>query len=159
MSKLRKSILTKKSSGADMPKEFFNLVATGVGYLNSVREIEVPGESYIAIKVGALYGKTDDGKVRTSTFDLTVPAKVESQLEQIVDVADIEKDKVVIGFTAGDIRSVAFSYTNKEKVTKQAANIKGRLIKISFASVNGEKVWENPENKNRETSSEVLQKS
>ncbi len=50
------------------------------------------------------------------------------------------KKPVVIGFRIGDIYPELFTYERGEKVGQQGVAIKGRLLKIGFAKVDGQAV-------------------
>lgn len=115
---------------------FFNLHVEGIGYLNRVRTVTPKqGKAFLACTVAAMRGSSES--VAYTYFDCVVSGteaqKIVRQLEQ--DVAD---DKpALIGFKVGDIYPELFTFEKGDKQGQQAVSIKGRLLKIKFAKVNG----------------------
>ena len=118
---------------------YFNLHVEGVGYLNRVRTVKPKkGQEFLACTVSAMRGSTAD--LGYTKFDCRVSGtdaqKIVKLLEQ--DVAD--EKPVLIGFKIGDIYPEIFTYSKGEKEGQQGVSIKGRLLRVKFAKVNGEAV-------------------
>ncbi len=124
---------------ANSQSSFFNLHVEGVGYLNRVRRIKPrKGQEFIACTVAALRGNESD--VSYTKFDCRVSGadaqNVVTRLE-----ADVAADKaVIIGFRIADIYPEMFTFEKGERKGQPGVSIKGRLLRIKFAKVNGKAV-------------------
>jgi hypothetical protein len=120
-------------------KAFFDLHVNGVGYLNRIREVKPrKGQPFLACSVSAMRGEPSD--VEYTKFDLRVTG---SEARRIVAMLKPEVDgkrPVVIGFRIGDIYPELFTYERGEKAGQPGVAIKGRLLKIGFAKVDGQAV-------------------
>ena len=130
--------MSEKAQSATQ-QSFFNLIVEGVGYLNRVRTVAPrKGQEFLACTISALRGSTDD--VGYTKFDCKVSGteaqKIVKRLE--LDVGD--EKPVLIGFKISDIYPELFTYENGEKKGQPGVCIKGRLLRIKFAKVNGESV-------------------
>jgi hypothetical protein len=119
----------------------FDLIIEGVGYLNRIRTVrpERKGPTYLACTINALMGAAD--AVEYQSIDCRVVGKLAMQVvEQLAQ--DVEaKHKVIIGFRAGDPKPDFYEFDDKttgEKVQREG--LKARLLMITFAKVNGQKV-------------------
>ncbi|MDN7429073.1 DUF3577 domain-containing protein [Burkholderia sp. AU45388] len=129
---------------AQAQTEFFNFHATGIAYLNRVRNVEPRGgKPYLAASLSVLVGPKD--KTQYSYVDVIV-----SGTEAIKVVEDLMQDsnekstKVLISFRVGDLFSNAFEYSSGDRKGEIGHNIRARLIKVFWAKVNGELVYEAP---------------
>ena len=135
MSKKAQPQPAAKPQAATQPS-YFNLHVEGIGYLNRVRLVKpAQGREFLACTVAAMRGSTEAASY--TYFDCVVSGagaqKVVQMLEQ--DVAD---DKpVLIGFKLGDIYPEIFTFRKGDKEGQSGVSIKGRLLKIKFAKVNG----------------------
>ena len=118
----------------------FDLIMEGVGYLNRVRQVEVrKGTPYLACTVNALMGTADS--VEYMSIDLKVVGK---QAIQVVEqlAKDVEaRRKVLVGFRAGDPKPDFYEF--EDKTTQQMVQregLKARLLQVTFAKVDGQKV-------------------
>ena len=118
----------------------FDLIIEGVGYLNRVRKVTPKkGPAYLACTVNAMMGKAD--AVEYVGIDCIVVGSIARQVvEQLT--ADVEaKRKVIIGFRAGDPKPDFYEYPDRETGTpKTGSGLKARLLQVTFAKVNGNKV-------------------
>ncbi len=118
---------------------FFNLQVDGIGYLNRVRTIHAQkGQAFMACTVSALRGMGSE--VGYTKFDCRVSGEdaqlIISRLE-----GDIAADKaVLIGFRIVDIYPELFTFEKGDKKGQPGISIKGRLLRIKFAKVNGEPI-------------------
>ncbi|MET3448280.1 DUF3577 domain-containing protein [Ralstonia sp. 1138] len=124
--------------------KYFDLHTTGIGYLNRVRMVQpTKGPAYRACSISALRGNANG--VEYTPFDLSVTGSAAKEV-----IADLEQDanardaKVLVSFRIGDAMPVAFTYSQGERTGQTGVSIRGRLIKVLWAKVNGELVYEAP---------------
>ena len=120
-------------------KSFFDLHITGLGYLNRIREVKPrKGQPFMACSISAMRGDPND--VEYTKFDLRVTGGEAKRIVAMLKPEVDGKKPVVIGFRIGDIYPELFTYERGEKVGQQGVAIKGRLLKIGFAKVDGQAV-------------------
>jgi hypothetical protein len=128
-----------EQSQASSQSSYFNLHVEGVGYLNRVRTVKPKqGQAYLACAVSAMRGSTED--VGYTRFECRV-----SGLEAQKIVAQLEPDvraekRVIIGFRIADIYPEVFILEKGERKGQPGVSIRGRLLRVKFAKVNGESV-------------------
>lgn len=123
-------------SQAPAQATFFNLHVEGVGYLNRVRTITPKqGKPFLACTVSALRGSTES--VSYTRFDCTVSGAEAQKIVKLLEQDVTDEKPVLIGFKLGDIYPEIFTFEKGDKQGQQAVSIKGRLLKIKFAKVNG----------------------
>lgn len=128
---------------------FFNLHVEGVGYLNRVRTIRPKkGQAFVACTVSAMRGSVDD--IGYTKFDCRVSGTDAQQIVRLLE-PEVAADKpVIIGFRIADIYPETFTYEKGDRKGETGVCIKGRLLRIKFAKVNGQSV-ELPAATERET--------
>ena len=128
---------------------FFNLHVEGVGYLNRVRTVRPKkGQAFVACTVSAMRGSVDD--IGYTKFDCRVSGTDAQQIVRMLE-PEVAADKpVIIGFRIADIYPETFTYEKGDRKGETGVCIKGRLLRIKFAKVNGESV-ELPAATERET--------
>ena len=120
-------------------QSYFNLHVEGVGYLNRVRTVKPKkGQEFLACSISAMRGSSD--AVEYTKFDCTVSGadakKVIRQLE-----SDVNAERaVIIGFRVADVYPETFTYEKGINLGQLGVSIKGRLLRVKFAKVNGEAV-------------------
>jgi predicted Zn-dependent protease len=127
------------SSQASSPSSFFNLHVDGVGYLNRVRTVKPKkGQEFLACTVAALRGSDSD--VCYTKFDCRVSgADAQAIVKRLEN--DVAADKaVIIGFRIADIYPEMFTFEKGDRKGQPGVSIKGRLLRIKFAKVNGEPI-------------------
>ena len=127
-----------ESSQASSPS-FFNLHVEGVGYLNRVRTVKPKkGQEFLACTVAALRGSDSD--VSYTKFDCRVSgADAQAIVKRLEN--DVSADKaVIIGFRIADIYPEMFTFEKGDRKGQPGVSIKGRLLRIKFAKVNGEPI-------------------
>ena len=126
-----------EQSQATSQSSFFNLHVEGVGYLNRVRTVKPKkGQEFLACTVSAMRGSTDD--IAYTRFDCRVSG---AEAQKIVSglASDVAAEKtVIIGFKIADIYPELFTFEKGDKKGQPAVSIKGRLLRVKFAKVNGE---------------------
>ena len=130
--------------------EYFNLHVSGLGYLSRVRWVETKGggrksQPFLACTIGALRGSADD--VQYTYFDVRVSGQEAIDLVDKLGHDVDENRKVIIAFKASDIyvnvyeRELKDQNGRKTGHVEAAANIKGRLLQINMAKVDGVEVY------------------
>ena len=120
-------------------QSYVNLHVEGVGYLNRVRTVKPKkGQEFLACSIAAMRGSSD--AVEYTKFDCTVSGadakKVIRQLE-----SDVNAERaVIIGFRVADVYPETFTYEKGINLGQLGVSIKGRLLRVKFAKVNGEAV-------------------
>ena len=128
---------------------YFNLHVEGVGYLNRVRTVKPKkGQEFLACTVSAMRGSTAD--LGYTKFDCRVSGADAQKVIKLLEQDVVDEKPVLIGFKIGDIYPELFTYENGEKKGQPGVCIKGRLLRIKFAKVNGEPVELPPQVSNTE---------
>ena len=125
-----------EQSQAANPSSYFNLHVEGVGYLNRVRTVKPKkGQPFLACTVSAMRGSTED--IAYTKFDCRVSGTGAQKLVKRLE-ADVAAEKsVIVGFRIADIYPETFTYEKGERQGQTGIVIKGRLLRIKFAKVNG----------------------
>lgn len=137
---------------AQAQSEYFNLHVSGIGYLSRVRWVGNNSRSggrrsepFLSCAINALRGSSDDPQY--TYFDLKVNGSDAIEIIRNLEKAANEGRKVIVSFKAGDIyvhqydRQVRDAQGGQSNTTEKAALIKGRLILINTARVDGELVY------------------
>ena len=128
-----------ESSQASSPSSFFNLHVEGVGYLNRVRTVKPKkGQEFLACTVSAMRGSTDD--IAYTRFDCRVSGTEAQKIVRRLESDVAAERTVIIGFKIADIYPELFTFEKGDKKGQAGVSIKGRLLRIKFAKVNGEPV-------------------
>lgn len=126
-------------------KHYFDIHATGVGYLNRVRTVPVKGKGndYLAVDIGALRGL--QGKVDYTYFSCRVSGAEAQRVirEELAEHVKAGK-KVLIRFKVGDLTPEAFTYSKGPRQGQTGVNIKSHLLIIYSAAVDGQCVYRAP---------------
>ena len=128
-----------ESTQASSQPSYFNLHVEGVGYLNRVRTVKPKkGQEFLACTVAALRGSDSD--VSYTKFDCRVSgADAQAIVKRLEDDVAAEK-AVIIGFRIADIYPEMFTFEKGDRKGQPGVSIKGRLLRIKFAKVNGKSV-------------------
>ncbi|MDZ7840847.1 MAG: STY4534 family ICE replication protein [Gammaproteobacteria bacterium] len=119
--------------------KYFDLHVTGIGYLNRAREVAVKrGKPFLAVDVAALHGEADS--VQYTRFDCRVSGRHAQAVVQQLMPAVAAGQKVLVGFKLGDLYAETFTYTRGERQGETGISLKARVLKITWAKVNGEPV-------------------
>ena len=117
--------------------KYFDLHTTGIGYLNRVREVSVrKGEPFLAVDIAAIHGSSDD--IQTVRFDCRVSGSEAKEIIAQLNEAIENKRKVLVGFKLGDLYVDTFVYERGEKAGQTGISLKARLLKITWAKVDGQ---------------------
>jgi len=115
---------------------YFDMHTTGVAYLNRARVVTPrQGKPFYAVTLAAMHGKSDD--MQYTHIDCRVVGSEAKQYFESLKSHIDEEQAVLIGFVVGDIYPDAFIYEKGDKQGKPGASIKGRLLRIKWAKING----------------------
>ena len=118
---------------------FFNLHVEGVGYLNRVRTVKPKkGQEFLACTVSAMRGSTAD--LGYTKFDCRVSGAEARKIVKLLEPDVAAEMTVIIGFRIADIYPELFTFEKGDKKGQPGVSIKGRLLRVKFAKVNGEAV-------------------
>ena len=128
--------MSEQSQEASQPS-YFDLHVEGVGYLNRVRTVKpkTGGQGYLACTVSALRGSTDD--VTYTKFDCRVSGADAQRIVRLLEPEVAAEKRVIIGFRIADIYPEVFTYEKGDHKGETGTIIKGRLLRVKFAKVNG----------------------
>lgn len=147
------------STSTHEPK-IYNLHTTGMGFINRLRRVDVKkGPSYYAVSIGALYGVVDDatGRAESSLYDLRVVTSRAIDATETLKTAFEEGKKIFIEFKAGDTHAEAFQYKSGVKAGTWGACIKGTLLDIRRAWVEGKLIIDTVEKPDNEIDAAIEQ--
>ena len=131
-------------------QEYFDLHVRGCGYLSRVRWVNVKSKGrkadpFLACAINAMHGPVDQPNY--SYMDLRVSGEEAiSVISSLKDAVDANR-KVFVAFRAGDIYSHPYERAVRDQrgretgTVEPAAVIKGRLLLITYAKVDGEVVY------------------
>ncbi|WP_412461743.1 STY4534 family ICE replication protein [Pseudomonas sp. SC11] len=122
--------------------KFFDFHATGIGYLNRIREVKPRGKGkpFWAVTVAALRGSTDNAEYTYIDCN-AVGADAETLIKRCQPAVEAGK-KVLVSFRIGDMWADAFTYEKGEKKGQAGASLKARLLFIGWIKVDGKLVYE-----------------
>lgn len=131
----------------------FDLHVTGLGSLFRVREVRPKpgrrGSPFWACNVSAIHGDKDS-PVYVS-FDVSVVgSRALDVVKRLQNFANDRDAKVVIGFKIGDIYPETYTITKGDRNGQLAHVLRGRLLQVKWAKVNGEKVYSETWDQDRE---------
>jgi Protein of unknown function (DUF3577) len=119
-------------------RDYFDLITEGVGYLNQVRSVHAAskrGAPFLACEIRAFSGPGD--KIDYRTVDLIV---VGSQAIAVCRKLQVEVDAdkaVIVGFRFGDVKPDQHMVRVNKTEREPRLRLKGRLLEITFAKVDG----------------------
>jgi hypothetical protein len=118
-------------------KGYFDLHVSGIGYLNRIREVKPrKGQTFLACSISAMRGDPMD--VEYTKFDLRVTGSEAKRIVAMLRPEVDAKKAVILSFRIGDIYPEVFTYERGVKQGQQGVVIKGRLLKINFARIDGQ---------------------
>lgn len=132
--------------------EYFNLQASGCGYLSRVRWVKPKqsragrtGGEFLACAINALRGEVSNPSY--TYFDVRVSGEEATHVVQSLKVAVDQNRKVFVAFKLGDFyaetydRHVLDENRRKTNEVETRCLIKGRLLLVTHAKVDGETVY------------------
>lgn len=131
--------MSQVQANANVPtdeKGYFDLHVQGIGYLNRIREVKPrKGQPFLACSISAMRGDPMD--VEHTKFDVRVTGAEARRIVAMLKPEVEARKAIIVGFKLGDIYPEVFTYGHGEKAGQQGVVIKGRLLKIGFAKVDG----------------------
>ncbi|MBL4761803.1 MAG: DUF3577 domain-containing protein [Gammaproteobacteria bacterium] len=133
---------TTHSSAPAEEARYFNEYASGIGYLNGIREFGAEGKpTRYAAQIAVIQGPEND--VHYEYHDLIIASetvlKVVLEYREAIDNEDV---KVIVRFKMANPRAKAFIYKQGKHVGELGAIIGGFLTRILSLKINGEQVYE-----------------
>ena len=117
--------------------KYFDLHINGIGYLNRVREVTPEeGTPFLSVTIAALRGSVDN--VQYTHFECSVSGKKAQEIVRQLKSAVEGKLKVLIGFTLSDLYAEPFTFKNGDKAGETGVSLKSRLLRVSWAKVDGQ---------------------
>lgn len=118
----------------------FDIHTKCAGYINRIREVSpTKGRPYFAATICAMRGLADsNGKFEYTYFDCSVVGKLAIKRVQELLSFQKEEKKIFVTCKIGDIYPDMFTLTKGNNAGKTCVSIKGRLLRIDTAKVNGE---------------------
>ncbi len=117
--------------------KYFDLHTNGIGYLNRVREVTPEeGTPFLSVTIAALRGGVDN--VQYTHFECHVSGKKAQEIVRRLKSAVEGKSKVLIGFTLSDLYAEPFTFKNGDKAGETGVSLKARLLRVSWAKVDGQ---------------------
>jgi len=117
--------------------KYFDLHTTGIGYLNRIREVTPKeGKPFLSVTIAALRGSVDN--VQYTHFECRVSGRQAQEVVRQVRPAVEGKLKVLIGFTLSDLFGETFTFKSGDKTGETGISLKARLLRVSWAKVDGQ---------------------
>ncbi len=121
----------------DERTKYFDLHTTGIGYLSRVREVTPEeGTPFLGVTISALRGSV--GNVQYTHFECSVSGRKAQETVRELRSAVEGKLKVLIGFTLSNLHAESFTFRNGDRAGQPGVNLKARLLRISYAKVDGQ---------------------
>ena len=122
---------------SDQEAKYFDLLTTGLGYINRVREVTPEeGNPFWSVTLAALRGSADNAQY--THFECRVAGKQAKAVVQALKAAVEDDRKVLVGFTLSGLYPEVFTYKKGEKAGETGISLKARLLRIGWAKVDGE---------------------
>ncbi|MCP3871219.1 MAG: DUF3577 domain-containing protein [Gammaproteobacteria bacterium] len=114
---------------------YFDLITTGIGYLNRARTVTPQqGSAYECVSIAALRGRSDSPQY--SYFDCRVVGADALEFIKAPKNAINDRDtKVLVRFNVGDGEATSYELTQGEQKGQRRHHVKARLLKITWAKV------------------------
>ena len=124
--------------------KYFDLLTTGLGYINRVREVTPEeGNPFLSVTLAALRGSADNALY--THFECRVSGRQAQEAVRQVQSAIEDKSKVLVGFTLSDLHPELFTFKKGERAGETGFSLKARLLRVSWAKVDGEPFYHQEE--------------
>ena len=123
------------------PRElsYFNLLTTGVGYLNQIKEVTPEeGMPFLVVKIAALRGKPND--IKKTYFSSIVSGAHAHEWVRLLADAVIEERKVLFRFRLSDLEGSVYPSDDSDPNNPPRVTFNTRLIGVDWARVDGKVV-------------------
>ena len=126
-------------------QKYFDLHTSGIGYLNRIREVmPKEGTPFLSVTIAALRGSVDNAQY--THFECRVSGHQAQKVMRQVQPALEGKLKVLIGFTLSDLYTDTFIFKSGDKAGETGVSLKARLLRVSWAKVDGQPFHKAQEN-------------
>ena len=150
---------TNKPSTTVENDRYFNEYASGIGYLNNIREFVVEGKpKRYAAQVSVIQGPADNVHYEYRDLVISSEAALGAVLEHR-EAIESEQDNVLIHFNMANPRAKAFIYKQGERAGELGSAISGFLTRIRSMKINSQLVYEDQRTfEDTEESSQIAQR-
>ena len=122
---------------SDQEAKYFDLLTTGLGYINRVREVTPEeGNPFLSVTLAALRGSADNAQY--THFECRVAGKQAKAVVRELQAAVEGDQKVLFSFTLSDLYHESFTYKKGDKAGETGISLKARLLRIGWAKIDGE---------------------
>jgi len=136
------TVNTAASESTANGNRYFDLHTAGIGYLYRARTVKLKKGEFLAVDVSALRGIGDE--VEYTRFDCRVSGtEAQTVIRQLMDDITAKK-RVLVGFKIGDLYAETFVYPDGDKKGQTGVSLKGHLLRIAWAKVDGKFVYQAP---------------
>ena len=132
------------SNNQSQEVQYFDLITTGVGYLNRYRSVKPDrGPAYKCCTINALVGPSNEVEYRE--FDVRIVGWQALEALEILAPHVEAKKKVLVTFRVGDAKPDSYTFTKQDRkagTSEQVSRLcnKGRLLQIMSAKVDGQEI-------------------
>lgn len=136
--------MSTKQSTQNQPAKFYDLITSGLGYLNRFREVKPDrGPAYKCCTINALVGPFDSIEYRE--FDVRLVGWQALEALEILAPHVNAKKKVLVTFRIGDCMPGEYTFQRTDRTTGEKEPVKrycnkGRLLQIMSAQVDGQDI-------------------
>ena len=124
---------------SDSQAKYFDLLTTGLGYLNRVREVTPEeGNPFLSVTLAALRGSADNAQY--THFECRVAGKQAKAVVRALQAAVEDDRKVLVSFILSDLYPEVFTYKKGDKAGETGISLKARLLRVGWAKVDGEPI-------------------
>ena len=117
--------------------KYFDLVTTGIGYVNRLRHVTPQeGEPFWSVSIAALRGSVDEAQY--VHFECRVSGKQAQEVVSRLQPAVEGNAKVLIGFTLSDLQPETYRRKRGERAGTTGVSIRTRLLRIAWVKVDGQ---------------------
>ena len=142
-------------SNTNQTPKYFNVITSGIGYLNRARIVSPNGgKSFLAVTVALMEGSPDD--VRYVYLDQIVKGeKAKALVTEHMDAICDDNTKVIAAVECGSLRVAPFIYERGNHKGKPGAALKSSLLKISYLKIGGNVVHLDKSNADQDVTNET----
>ncbi len=139
-------------------KKYFDIITTGLGYINDVRIVDPKnfggkGAPYLAVRIVALHGEVNQVNYIGYNANVVGSAAIDIIQQEILPALqtaekngrEVRDVKVIASFSVGDAEPKLFHYTKdyangKKKKGDIGVTMQGRLLAIKHLKIDGQEI-------------------
>ncbi len=138
-------------SQAQNENSYFDLTATGIGYLNRARKVTPEqGSPYTCVSIAALHGQSDN-PVYTYLDCRIVGKDALAFITEHFDAINNRDTKVLVRFKVGDLQAESYEVASGQNKGTLNHLIKSRLLKVTWAKIDNTVVDLGLDDENKES--------